>query len=206
MMERWLAGLIALVATVSLLGQFWVFIPLVREHGGHAGHALWVFLGFFTVLTNGLIAWLCLARARGTWPARWPGPEATLACLAVNIALVGSVYHLMLSHLWKPVGLHWWADQGLHSAVPVLFVAYWALFAPKHGLRWSDALRWLAYPLAYLVYALARGALDGWYPYPFLDVGKLGYARVLAHAAGLCGAVALAGFALVAASRVLPQR
>ncbi len=128
-----------------------------------------------------------------------------MAALAACIALVGLVYHAVLAKLWNPVGLHFWVDQGLHSAVPVLFVLFWALYAPKAGLRWRDAGLWLAYPLAYLGYVLARGAVDGWYPYPFIDANKLGYARVLVNALVLMAAFYLAGLALVAASRHLPK-
>lgn len=203
--DRALAGLILAVAVVSLVGQFWVFLGLVRAQGGHAGHAIWVYLGFFTILTNGLVALACWFWLRRRWPARGPGAEAGLAALAACIALVGLVYHAVLSKLWNPVGLHFWVDQGLHSAVPALFVLFWAVFAPKAGLRWRDAALWLAYPLAYLGYVLARGAVDGWYPYPFIDAGTLGYARVLMNALVLMAAFYLAGLALVAASRRLPK-
>ena len=39
---------------------------------------------------------------------------------------------------------------------------------------------WLAYPGVYLVYVLARGAVSGEYPYPFMDVKVLGYGGVFA--------------------------
>jgi hypothetical protein len=46
--------------------------------------------------------------------------------------------------------------------------------------RWVHAAVWLLYPLAYLAYALIRGAFftRGQYPYPFLDVTKHGYLGV----------------------------
>lgn len=34
------------------------------------------------------------------------------------------------------------------------------------------------YPLAYLAFSLTRGALVGWYPYPFLDPRPNGYLTV----------------------------
>ncbi len=202
--DRALAALIAAVAVLSVAGQGHMIAGLAAEKGGHPGHALWVFLGFFTILTNLAIAVACLARWRGRWPGWWPAPRMMLACLALNIALVGLVYHLLLSDLWNPQGLHWWADQGVHGAVPVLFLIHWALFAPKAGLVWRDALRWMIYPAGYFAYALARGAADGWYPYPFLDVGRLGYGPVLANGLGIAVILFVAGLGMVAASRVLP--
>ena len=52
----------------------------------------------------------------------------------------------------------------------------------RSPLRWKDAVTWLAYPGVYLVYILARGAVSGLYPYPFVDVNELGYAGVFTRA------------------------
>jgi hypothetical protein len=88
----------------------------------------------------------------------------------------------LLRQLWNPQGAQWVADVLLHDVIPVGYVVYWLLFAPRAGLRWKDAVAWLAYPAVYLVYVLARGAVSGLYPYPFVDVNVLGYGGVLAHA------------------------
>ncbi|MDT7805772.1 MAG: hypothetical protein QOI78_9205, partial [Actinomycetota bacterium] len=34
------------------------------------------------------------------------------------------------------------------------------------------------YPAAWLAFTLPRGAITGFYPYPFVDAGALGYGRV----------------------------
>ena len=36
----------------------------------------------------------------------------------------------------------------------------------------------LVFPVAWCIFTLIRGALVGWYPYHFIDVGELGYAKV----------------------------
>ncbi|MEZ5420482.1 MAG: Pr6Pr family membrane protein [Vicinamibacterales bacterium] len=59
-------------------------------------------------------------------------------------------------------------------------------------------MRWLAYPVAYLAYALTRGSVDGWYPYFFIDVAAIGYGRALTNAALLSGGMLVAGYAVVA--------
>jgi hypothetical protein len=92
------------------------------------------------------------------------------------------VYSLLLRQLWNPQGLQWVVDVILHDVIPVGYALYWLLFGPRDPLRWKDALAWLAYPAAYLVYVLARGAVSGLYPYPFMNVKVLGYGIVLAHA------------------------
>jgi len=60
--------------------------------------------------------------------------------------------------------------------------------------------------VTYLVYSLLRGAIDGWYPYFFIDVGAIGYARALTNAAGLTVAMLMAGYLLVAVVRLLRGR
>lgn len=196
-----LAGLIALVAWVSLTTQVMVAFDNLHWLGGTRGIAFWRLLGFFTIVTNFLIALTMTARAFGRWPRRWPDERHALGALAVSIALVAAVYHLVLAKLWNPVGLHWWSDQGVHTAVPALFGVYWLMLAPKSGLRWSDSGRWMLYPSLYAAYALGRGAIEGWYPYPFLDVGKLGYPVVLANIGGLALIVGLGASVLIGYAR-----
>lgn len=203
---RPLAAVIAVIALASILGQGYVFIDMVAARGGRLIHVVWVMLGFFTILTNLLIALVCLALARGKWAAWWLAKDVALGCLATNIVMVAIIYHLLLSHLWNPQGLHFIADQGLHTVVPLLFVAFWIFHAPKAGLRWSHALWWLLYPAGYFAYALARGALDGWYPYPFIEVPTLGYAQVMLNAFGISAVLALGGLALVALAKRITVR
>ena len=75
------------------------------------------------------------------------------------------------------------------------------LFAPRAGLRWKDAVGWLVYPGVYLVYVLARGAVSGLYPYPFVDVNVLGYGGVLVRAAGFLLVFLGMGLLVVAVGR-----
>jgi hypothetical protein len=83
---------------------------------------------------------------------------------------------------------------------------YWLLFAPRAGLSWKDSVTWLIYPGVYLVYVLARGAVSGLYPYPFVDVNVLGYGGVLARS-GLLMLVFLGmGLLVVAIGRWMRAR
>ena len=69
-------------------------------------------------------------------------------------------------------------DELLHSIIPVLFIIYWIVFKAKSKLRFASAFPWLLYPLVYVIYILIRGSFSGFFPYPFVDVGKLGYPKV----------------------------
>jgi hypothetical protein len=61
------------------------------------------------------------------------------------------------------------------------------------------------HPLLYLVYSLIRGAITGIYLYPFVEVGKLGYARVALNAVMLLLAFLGTSLLLVAIGRWMPQ-
>ena len=56
-------------------------------------------------------------------------------------------------------------------------------------------------PAAYVAYALARGAIDGWYAYRFLDPSRLSAIEL-----AISLAVMLAGFALLAAALIALDR
>jgi hypothetical protein len=150
------------------------------------------YFSFFTILTNILVALvftaMVLSSGSGRPAAGWGQffrRSSVQAAVAGYIAIVGIVYRLLLRQLWNPQGAQWVADVILHDVIPVGYVLYWLLFAPKNGLRWKDAVAGLIYPGVYLLYVLARGAVSGLYPYPFVDVNVLGYAGVLARAAVL---------------------
>ncbi|MGC3777767.1 Pr6Pr family membrane protein, partial [Escherichia coli] len=64
----------------------------------------------------------------------------------------------------------------------------WIFFVPVFQASLKKALLWLVYPLGYLMVTLWRGALSGFYPYPFIDVNALGYPRVILNATLLFGA------------------
>jgi hypothetical protein len=105
--------------------------------------------------------------------------------------------------LWNPQDFQKIAGILLHAVVPVRYVVYWLMLAPKSRLAWKSVLLWLIYPLAYLIYALARGTLSGRYSYPFIDVGELGYSRVFLKTAMLLCVFVGAGLLAVTVSRWL---
>lgn len=172
---RGLAGLTAGVALLALAGQFVVSAGLLGHPGPVA--VIWNMAGYFTVLSNALTAATMSAAAGG---ARLPAWLA--GTVATAMVVTGIVYHAVLSGLWAPVGLAWWADQGLHTAVPVLTLAWWVVAADKRGPGARVAAVWLIWPLIYLVYAMLRQAMTGFVAYPFLDLAELGAGRVAANA------------------------
>jgi hypothetical protein len=199
-------------AVGALLGWFalalQLYLMLVQSLVPERLGTVITFFSFFTILTNILTASVFTAVAfqpKHGW-GKWLSRPSVQAATAVYIAIVGMVYQLLLRQLWNPQGAQWVADVLLHSMVPVGYVVYWLLFAPRAGLSWKDSVTWLIYPGVYLVYVLARGAVSGLYPYPFVDVNVLGYGGVLARS-GLLMLVFLGmGLLVVAIGRWMRAR
>ena len=96
------------------------------------------------------------------------------------MAITGVVFALLLSGLQEELQTTIpWVDFVVHKLMPVVLVADWLVDPPRHRLpRWT-VLAWLSYPLAWVTYTLVRGEAVDWYPYPFVDVSRLGYDGVL---------------------------
>jgi hypothetical protein len=194
MIARLSALALGFLGLAALRGQF----DLLLLNG--LGPKLWQLAGFFTILTNALLVVHLLAIAKD-----WKIPASRAAGLLLSILMVGAVYHLVLAGLWAPQGRAWWVDQGLHSAMPLGYLLWWLAFAPK-TLRWSDLPTWLLWPAAYAAYALTRGALTGFWAYPFLNADALGWPRVALICAGLLLAFTALGAAILTLARRLQAR
>ena len=191
-----LCALIIAALSLAALGAQYNVLPYA-DGAMTVAQRLWTLAGYFTVLTNALIAGHMLAIAIG-----WQISPSRAAGLVVSICLVGIVYHFVLAQLWNPVGLAWWANQGLHTAVPAATLAWWLAFAPKR-VTLHNLPTWLIWPLIYCVYALTRGGLTGFWAYPFLDVDQLGGRQVAANIAGLIVAFAMMGLGILGLATVL---
>jgi hypothetical protein len=192
------AGVIAAIGWAALAMQLVVTLGMMTADGHSVPAALWRYLGYFTILTNLLVALTMTRVARGRWPGGHAADVSVITGVVLAIAIVGVVYEVLLSGRVPAMGPLWWtADRLLHYAVPALSVVWWILAVPKHTLGAADPVRWLAYPALYLVYALARGAVDQWYPYFFIDVGAIGYRRALTNASLLSVGMLVAGYAVV---------
>jgi hypothetical protein len=153
------------------------------------------FFSYFTVITNTLVATVltCQLTSRESAARRWFLQPWVSSGIAVSIAVVSLAYNVLLRHLWDPEGWQWLADELMHDVMPLLFLAWWWIYVPKGTLRPRHMALWLLYPLLYFAYALLRGHVLAAYPYPFIDVDKLGYPQVLLNAGGL-----LVGFVTIA--------
>lgn len=192
------AGAIAFVGWTGLAVQ----LSAVTDQVGSVAGAVWVMLRFFTILTNLIAAVVFTGMALGQTAFR---SQSLLGLMSLSILFVGAVYVLLLRGLVELSGGAAIANVILHYIVPILATLFWLLFAPKGALKWGDPLQWAIYPLAYFAYALARGASDGKYPYPFMDIPKVGWTSALTTVAIILIAYLLVGMGFVWLGRWLDR-
>ncbi|NBE06084.1 Pr6Pr family membrane protein [Paragemmobacter ruber] len=185
------AAALALLAWAALVVQL---AAVMQDGTASLPVAVWALLRYFTILTNLALALAMTGIALG-WALTFR--PAILGGVTLSLLLVGSVYHLLLRGIVPLAGLGLIADLLLHSATPLAALIYWCAFVPRGHLRPRHALLWTLYPIAYGAYALTRGLIDGIYPYPFLDLPRIGLAHTALNGAAVI--LAFAGAALVVA-------
>lgn len=197
----------ALLAWFALTLQFYLQLKAAHTEGRPVFMSAGNFFSYFTILTNLLIA-LCftfILLSPVSKAGRFFSRATVQSGIALYIGIVGLVYSLALREIWDPQGWQLVADRMLHDIIPILYLLYWLLFVPKGLLRPKNALWWLIYPLIYIIYTTIRGAVYGWYPYPFIDAGKLGYSQALRNAGMLLIAFIGIGLLLVGIDRLLKK-
>ena len=187
-MRNALAALVAIVCWAGLAIQF----SATYGHQHQLVGTLWVLARFFTIITNLLVAmtmtWVAISKRAS---------PLMLGGLTLAIVLVGVIYGLLLRGLQPLHGPAVTANILLHIASPLLMAVWWLLFAPRARLKWNAPWLWTVYPVVYLGYVLTRGHEDGRYPYPFIDVPKIGWTQVALNAGGIALGFILCGFLLV---------
>lgn len=131
---------------------------------------------FFTIDTSILAGLLMLAAASFSWRGvvepLWFS-RARLGIVTASV-IVAVVYNLLLrglppaaedlDYVWPTI-----PNDVLHIWAPLFLVIEWLIFAPNRTLKWQAAFWAWAYPFAWLAFTLVRGAIDGWWPYFFID-------------------------------------
>ena len=164
------------------------------------------FFAFFTIQSNviGVAAfgWLLATRGR----ARTRGQELLRGAAAVYLTVTFVVVIVLLSDVDVQLQLVW-VDVVLHKLFPIVVVLDWIVDPPIGRLSARDALLWLAYPLVWTLATVVRGAIDGWYPYPFLDPANGGYGQVAVSVVGVTVAFAVIAAAIIAIgnARTVPE-
>lgn len=138
------------------------------------------FFSYFTIETNILVVITLLMSAVAIAAGKSSKFDLLRTATTVYILVVGIGFSLLLSGMGD-VALTAvpWDNVVLHYIMPVAVLADFMTDRPRRRLGFKKALLWLLFPIAYAVYALVRGGLTGWYPYPFLNPDASGAESVV---------------------------
>jgi hypothetical protein len=179
-----LAALIAVIAWLAFAAQTDISIGRVLSRGQSVIDGIERMSSYLTNLTvlATAICFSCVATRAPSPLGRFFRKPPVVTAIVVYIVFVGLAYNLLLRHLWTPSGYRALLTECLHTVAPLLSALYWLLFVPRFHLTLKNCLLWLVYPLCYLAVTLWRGSISDFYPYPFINVSKLGYPHVFVNA------------------------
>jgi len=182
--------------------QYWLIL-----WSGPIAYATVRYFSFFTILSNLLVAVVATSVVTGgNWaPLRFWRQPRVRGLAALCIAVTCLIYTTILAGHWHPQGPQLIADRVVHYLVPFLYLFWWVALLPHGALVWRDALRWLLFPLVFLLWTLLRGAVVHEYPYPFVDAGQLGYAVVALNALMVGAVFVVLGLGLIAIDRAMAR-
>jgi hypothetical protein len=150
------------------------------------------YFSYFTVLSNLFAAAMLLHGVLRPTHMRSRTVELLRGAAVVYILTTGIVYLLLLS---GHAPAYPWVNAILHYLMPVAVTLDWLLDPPRVRLEHArTVVLWMAFPLLYVLYTLARGAIVDWYHYFFVNPHRGGYLLV----AGDCLAVGTGIAALIA--------
>ena len=142
----------AALAAAAIVAQFLEIMRL--------GHSILNFFSFFTIESN-VIAIVALVSA-----PRLPMLRGAATCYMM---ITGIVYMFLLAGVDVDITLPW-VNAVLHYVMPFVMLFDWFVFPGEVNTTLASTIvRWTLYPMSYLVYTFARGAVTGWYPYPFFN-------------------------------------
>lgn len=179
-------GLAALALTA--IGQ-----QLVLHIG--ASYSVLNFFSYFTNLSNLIAAsvlLLCVFKSTKGFM------DLLRYISVVNMAVVGLVFAVLLRNVDLGALLPW-VNFVLHYVMPVAIVPDWLVHPPAAKLHTKNLIFACVFPTIYLVYVVVRGAMIGWYPYPFLNPANVGgYGGVAMYCLSIAVTFFLAAWTLLA--------
>ncbi len=160
------------------------------------------FFCYFTIQSNLLVAVALFFVIRGRMDTQLFRVVRLASLIGITVTGVVAAVALPPSPSYTAANLL--CDRLLHIVVPVFTFVGWVVFGPRGMVRRSDVLPTLVWPIVWLVATLGLAPVTHWYPYPFLDVDRLGWGSVLTVCLGIAVLfLALSGLALWA-DRHLP--
>lgn len=157
------------------------------------------YFSYFTILTTiigiGVLGWGgVLGLTRVVDPVGYTVARMSVLTYAVVTAIV---YNALLRGIPdEGFVVSTWPGEIMHVWIPIVMLLDWLLSPGRPALRWTALRIVVIFPLVWIGFTLVRGALDGWYPYPFLEPST-GWLSVMAYVVGIAAfIVGLAALAI----------
>lgn len=137
------------------------------------------FFSFFTIQTNSLVFITLLISGIAVAAGKNKKLDVLRSATTVYALIVGIGFSLLLSGL-EGIRLTAvpWDNTVLHYIIPVAMLGDFLINRPTRHIPFKKGLMWLLFPIVYVAYSLIRGAITGWYPYPFLNPAVQSYASI----------------------------
>lgn len=142
------------------------------------------YFSYFTIDSNLIAVAALLASATRRRAARSAIIDLVRGGAVVYMSVTGIVFTLLLSNTDVDTAIPW-VNTVVHELMPLVIVTDWLLDPPTACLSTRHGLLWLSFPLVWIIYTLARGAIVSLYPYPFLDPSNGGYPSVAIYCVGI---------------------
>lgn len=139
------------------------------------GQSVVNFFSYFTNLSNIIIGVVLIVSAARLISGRAPtvGDTAVRGASVVYIVFVGIVFNTLLRDV-ELGDLIPWVNAIVHFVIPVAGLLDWLIWPPRNRLPFRVTFIWMSFPVVYVAYSLIRGAITGFYPYPFFNPSAVG--------------------------------
>jgi len=182
--SRWWHGCLTVLLVVCFVVQLVVLFLGGQDANSGEGAELGLgtrlvrFFSYFTIQSN--ILTLVAAATLMMRPQRdGRGWRVLRLDALLGIVITGLVFDLLLANEVQLTGLGRALTLGFHYISPWGALLGWLLFGPRPRIDWRTLGLAFVWPVLWIAYTFAHGAISGWYPYPFLDAGQLGVSVAL---------------------------
>lgn len=183
-MRVWYRVALGLLALAAVTAQF---IHSARTHELNPVNFFSYFTNLSNIIGGAVFVYSGLRKTESVFV------DLVRGAATVYLATTGVVYNLLLTEADALGVVLPWVNFVIHLLMPIAAVVDWLARPPNHQLWMRQTWVWTVFPIAYLIYSLIRGAVTGWYPYPFLNPATVnGYGGVAAYSVAIAvGIVAL---------------
>ncbi len=184
MKEKLERSIILICATIGLSALLITFtLPIFNEVTEPLIDVYLKLLSYFTMQSNILV--VIFLFIHGMFYKTFKANKSIHTAFTVYITITGLLYITLLSNVFHPVGLAKYSNVINHYFMPIIMLIHWFYFKSSKKLTLKNTLSWLVYPFIYAVAIIVRGTLVKFYPYPFVNVDKLGFVNVSINTIGL---------------------